>query len=120
CPPECPLVNSDRTPSSPSLSLSHPLPSTPGWVPSSPDGADPLTICVEKEPSAWIRPDTRPKMSLARRNYRLSSDSNSSTSTSPERGADDDNDSFMIHQNDSQSSLAPSISQDVTDDEARS
>lgn len=42
--------------------------------------------------------------------------SNSSSSTSPERGADDDNDSFMLQPNDSQSSLgidaSPELSQD--------
>jgi F-box and leucine-rich repeat protein GRR1 len=59
-------------------------------------------------------------MTLAQRNRRLSTDSGSSTSTSPERGGDDDNDSIMIHQNDSQSSLSPSISQDLSEAEARS
>lgn len=36
--------------------------------------------------------------------------SDTSASTSPERGADDDNDSLMLQANDSQSSLAPSVS----------
>jgi len=40
----------------------------------------------------------------------------SSSSTSPERGADDDNDSFMIQANDSQSSLALSISEEMMTD----
>jgi len=40
----------------------------------------------------------------------------SSSSTSPERGADDDNDSFMIQANDSQSSLALSLSEDMMTD----
>ncbi|KAF2875504.1 ubiquitin ligase complex F-box protein GRR1 [Massariosphaeria phaeospora] len=43
----------------------------------------------------------------------------SSASTSPERGdVDDDNDSIMLQPNDSQSSLAPSVSPDQEDNEA--
>ncbi|KAL1297068.1 hypothetical protein AAFC00_004655 [Neodothiora populina] len=49
-------------------------------------------------------------MSRARRQHRMSDASNSSSSsTSPERGVDDDNDSFMMQANDSASSLAPSV-----------
>jgi F-box and leucine-rich repeat protein GRR1 len=48
-----------------------------------------------------------------RRNRSQDSRSNSSSaSTSPERGIDDDGDSFMQHPNDSQSSLAPSFQHD--------
>lgn len=43
--------------------------------------------------------------------------SDTSASTSPERGIDDDNDSIMLQANDSQSSLAPSVSPD-SDEEA--
>lgn len=55
-------------------------------------------------------------MSRSRRYHRSRSGSNSdsSASTSPERGVDDDNDSFMLQANDSQSSLAPSVSSDFT------
>ncbi|KAF2001747.1 RNI-like protein [Amniculicola lignicola CBS 123094] len=47
--------------------------------------------------------------------------SDTSASTSPERGAEDedDNDSFMLQANDSQSSLAPSVSSDSDDDAVR-
>jgi F-box and leucine-rich repeat protein GRR1 len=45
--------------------------------------------------------------------------SDTSASTSPERGVDDDNDSFMSHGNDSQSSLALSVSPDADDDALR-
>lgn len=44
--------------------------------------------------------------------------SDTSASTSPERGVDDDNDSIMLQANDSQSSLAPSISLEDSDEEA--
>lgn len=43
------------------------------------------------------------------RRYSSGANSTSSASTSPERGIDDDNDSLMLHDNDSQSSLAISI-----------
>lgn len=49
-------------------------------------------------------------MARARRQDRSHSNS-SSSSTSPERGVDDDNDSFMLQANDSQSSLALSVSE---------
>lgn len=49
-------------------------------------------------------------MARARRQDRSRSNS-SSSSTSPERGVDDDNDSFMQQANDSQSSLALSVSE---------
>lgn len=60
-------------------------------------------------------------MAKSRRQNRFSTRSNasSSSSTSPERGADDDNDSIMQHANDSQSSLAVSDSPDATTDEAQ-
>ncbi|KAF2455744.1 hypothetical protein BDY21DRAFT_372897 [Lineolata rhizophorae] len=60
-------------------------------------------------------------MARPRRGHRLSVGSNSSsTSTSPERGIiDDDNDSFMMQQNDSQSSLAPSVPDEAADSAAR-
>jgi F-box and leucine-rich repeat protein GRR1 len=47
--------------------------------------------------------------------------SDTSASTSPEReiDLDDDNDSFMLHGNDSQSSLAPSVSLDLDEDALR-
>ncbi|KAJ4304690.1 SCF ubiquitin ligase complex subunit [Kalmusia sp. IMI 367209] len=45
--------------------------------------------------------------------------SDTSASTSPERGADDDNDSLMFQANDSQSSLAPSVSPDSDEDALR-
>jgi F-box and leucine-rich repeat protein GRR1 len=46
--------------------------------------------------------------------------SDTSASTSPERGVeDDDNDSLMFQTNDSQSSLAPSISPDTDEDALR-
>lgn len=58
-------------------------------------------------------------MARARRTQRMSSgSSSSSSSTSPERGVDDDNDSFMIQVNDSQSSLGADISQDLSYDAA--
>ena len=49
-------------------------------------------------------------MARARQLDRSRSNS-SSSSTSPERGVDDDNDSFMLQANDSQSSLALSLSE---------
>ncbi|KAK4554854.1 SCF ubiquitin ligase complex subunit [Recurvomyces mirabilis] len=50
---------------------------------------------------------------------RLSSDSSSSSSsTSPERGVDDDNDSFMLQANDSQSSLGIEMDQEPSHDAA--
>ncbi|KAF2637210.1 RNI-like protein [Massarina eburnea CBS 473.64] len=57
--------------------------------------------------------------SRSRRLLRAASVSRSDTSasTSPERGADDDNDSLMMQNNDSQSSLAPSVFPD-SDEEA--
>ncbi|KAF2231343.1 RNI-like protein [Viridothelium virens] len=60
-------------------------------------------------------------VSRSRREQRMShvSDSESSASTSPERGQDDDNDSFMLHPNDSQSSLGGSISRDISPDSVR-
>ncbi|KAL5116858.1 SCF ubiquitin ligase complex subunit [Pleosporales sp. CAS-2024a] len=61
-------------------------------------------------------------MSRARRPTRHASPdrSDSSASTSPERGFDDDKDSLMLHSNDSLSSLAPSVSpDDDADDDAR-
>lgn len=45
--------------------------------------------------------------------------SDTSASTSPERGVDDDNDSIMMQANDSQSSLAPSLSPDSDQDALR-
>lgn len=45
--------------------------------------------------------------------------SDTSASTSPERGPDDDNDSIMLQANDSQSSLAPSISPDSDEEGVR-
>ena len=59
-----------------------------------------------------------PNMSRSRRMQRMSSDSNSSSSssTSPERGLDEDNDSFMLQSNDSQSSLGLDISPDNSHD----
>ncbi|KAF2712935.1 RNI-like protein [Pleomassaria siparia CBS 279.74] len=45
--------------------------------------------------------------------------SDTSASTSPERGVDDDNDSFMSQGNDSQSSLAISLSPDADDEVLR-
>ncbi|OCK75147.1 RNI-like protein [Lepidopterella palustris CBS 459.81] len=60
-------------------------------------------------------------MARSRRHQRSLSASNSDTSasTSPERGVDDDNDSFMLQANDSVSSLAPSISPHSEDDTVR-
>lgn len=56
-------------------------------------------------------------MARTRRQHRLSSGSNSSSSsTSPERGVDDDNDSFMLNANDSASSLAVSLSEEAAHD----
>lgn len=51
------------------------------------------------------------------RRYSDDDGSSSSSSTSPERGViDDDNDSLMIHENDSASSLAPSVDdEDISD-----
>jgi len=58
-------------------------------------------------------------MARSRQLQRMSSDSSSSSSsTSPERGVDDDNDSFMIQANDSQSSLGMDISADHSEDAA--
>ncbi|KAH8719211.1 hypothetical protein GQ44DRAFT_688079 [Phaeosphaeriaceae sp. PMI808] len=59
-------------------------------------------------------------MSRARRQERdlSATRSDSSASTSPDRGFDDDKDSIMLNSNDSLSSLAPSVSPD-SDDEAR-
>ena len=58
-------------------------------------------------------------MSRSRRLQRMSSGSNSSSSsTSPERGIDDDNDSFMQQPNDSQSSLGMDMSPDSSEDAA--
>lgn len=54
-------------------------------------------------------------MTRSRRQERLSggrASSESSASTSPERCPDDDNDSFMLQANDSQSSIAPSTSEE--------
>ncbi|KAF2476975.1 RNI-like protein [Lindgomyces ingoldianus] len=45
--------------------------------------------------------------------------SDTSASTSPERGIDDDNDSFMLQPNDSQSSLALSVSPDFDEETLR-
>jgi F-box and leucine-rich repeat protein GRR1 len=45
--------------------------------------------------------------------------SDSSASTSPERGFDDDKDSLMLNSNDSLSSLAPSVTPDSDDDARR-
>ncbi|KIW06372.1 uncharacterized protein PV09_02828 [Verruconis gallopava] len=57
----------------------------------------------------------RAPRSLSRR-FSDAGDSTSSASTSPERGAiDDDNDSLMIHENDSASSLTPSEEEDISD-----
>jgi F-box and leucine-rich repeat protein GRR1 len=60
-------------------------------------------------------------MSRSRRAERdvSTSRSDSSASTSPERGFDDDKDSLMLQSNDSLSSLAPSVSLEDTNDEAR-
>lgn len=59
-------------------------------------------------------------MRQARRmSRRRSTDSNSSASTSPERVADDDNDSLMLGDNESQSSLALSGQDDQDDSLAR-
>lgn len=58
-------------------------------------------------------------MSRSRRLHRLSSGSNSSSSsTSPERGVDDDNDSFMLQPNDSQSSLGMDMSPEMSQDDS--
>jgi len=51
---------------------------------------------------------------MARR-YSSGANSTSSASTSPERGIDDDNDSLMLHDNDSQSSLAVSLPDEISD-----
>ncbi|EAT80797.2 hypothetical protein SNOG_11753 [Parastagonospora nodorum SN15] len=60
-------------------------------------------------------------MSRSRRPDRdtSASRSDSSASTSPERGFDDDKDSIMLNSNDSLSSLAPSVSLDSDDDARR-
>ncbi|KAK5703873.1 SCF ubiquitin ligase complex subunit [Elasticomyces elasticus] len=59
-------------------------------------------------------------MSRSRRLQRMSSDSSSSSSsTSPERGIDDDNDSFMLQTSDSQSSLGIDMSSDSLGETAR-
>jgi F-box and leucine-rich repeat protein GRR1 len=60
-------------------------------------------------------------MSRSRREERdpSASRSDSSASTSPERGFDDDKDSIMLNSNDSLSSLAPSLSPDSDDDARR-
>lgn len=56
-------------------------------------------------------------MTRARNLNRTSGDrSDTSASTSPERGVDDDNDSFMLQENDSLSSLAPSASPEEDQD----
>ncbi|KAF1843004.1 RNI-like protein [Cucurbitaria berberidis CBS 394.84] len=62
-----------------------------------------------------------PNMSRSRRAQRdtSASGSDSSASTSPERGFDDDKDSLMLQSNDSLSSLAPSLSPDSDDDARR-
>ncbi|EME48904.1 hypothetical protein DOTSEDRAFT_142386 [Dothistroma septosporum NZE10] len=58
-------------------------------------------------------------MARARRLQRMSSaSSSSSSSTSPERGIDDDNDSFMLQVNDSQSSLGAELSPELSQTEA--
>jgi F-box and leucine-rich repeat protein GRR1 len=55
-----------------------------------------------------------------RRRYSDGNTSTSSASTSPERGSDyDDNDLQMYHDNDSRSSLAPSIVEEISDSRAR-
>ncbi|KAF2502591.1 RNI-like protein [Lophium mytilinum] len=60
-------------------------------------------------------------MARSRRPQRSPSGSRSDTSasTSPERGVDDDNDSFMMQANDSVSSLAPSIPPEFDTEAAR-
>ncbi|KAK1915937.1 hypothetical protein P3342_003752 [Pyrenophora teres f. teres] len=60
-------------------------------------------------------------LARSRRPDRDASDSrsDSSASTSPERGFDDDKDSIMLQSNDSLSSLAPSVSPDSDDDARR-
>ncbi|KAF9691080.1 hypothetical protein EKO04_011007 [Ascochyta lentis] len=60
-------------------------------------------------------------MARSRRQNRDESASRSDTSasTSPERGFDDDKDSIMLQSNDSLSSLAPSVSPDSDDDARR-
>lgn len=50
---------------------------------------------------------------------RFSTESGSSSSTSPERTPDDDNDSLMLQANDSQSSLALSAAEEIDDSAAR-
>ncbi|KAK5122273.1 hypothetical protein LTR85_004184 [Meristemomyces frigidus] len=58
-------------------------------------------------------------MSRSRRLQRMSSgSSSSSSSTSPERGVDDDNDSFMLQPNDSASSLGIEMSSEQSEDAA--
>lgn len=56
---------------------------------------------------------------VRRTSRRLSTGSNSSASTSPERAADDDNESLMLGDNESQSSLALSGQDDQDDSLAR-
>ncbi|KAF2197431.1 RNI-like protein [Delitschia confertaspora ATCC 74209] len=59
-------------------------------------------------------------MARSRRASRLSaSRSDTSASTSPERGLDDDNDSLMLQANDSLSSLAPSVSLEYDEEAMR-
>ncbi|KXT03836.1 hypothetical protein AC578_8927 [Pseudocercospora eumusae] len=58
-------------------------------------------------------------MARSRKLQRMSSaSSSSSSSTSPERGVDDDNDSFMMQANDSQSSLGVDMSPELSQTEA--
>ena len=72
-------------------------------------------------PRAHLSP--RPHLSSANmrltrsmvRRYSSGANSTSSASTSPERGIDDDNDSLMLHDNDSQSSLALSLPDELSD-----
>jgi F-box and leucine-rich repeat protein GRR1 len=63
-------------------------------------------------------PFTMRSRTMSRR-YSDGGASTSSASTSPERGIDDDNDSLMLHDNDSQSSLALSIPEEISDSLAR-
>lgn len=100
-----------------------------------PCGRSAYTLSVEKRPyfearlASHLPRDFRPNyyetcnqhtMARARRQNRDESRSRSDTSasTSPERGYDDDKDSIMLQSNESLSSLAPSESPD-SDDEAR-
>lgn len=86
------------------------------------------TACISKRPATCqhLCLCERPRLAAVnmatlmprprRPQRRASLSSNSSSSTSPERGVDDDNDSFMLQPNDSQSSLgldaSPELSQD--------